>query len=78
MARCMLAFLAAAVLCTAVLAQEVTPAHKGKHGGVEDSYSTYDSSTQRYRPVRDAVHSTARGLAPAWQSRHMHASCTSR
>jgi opacity protein-like surface antigen len=77
MARCMLAFLAAAVLCTAVLAQEVTPAHKGKHGYI-DGYSTYDSSAQRYRPVRDAVHSTARGLAPTWQLLHVHASLTYR
>jgi hypothetical protein len=52
MPRYVLVFLAAAVLCTAVLAQDVIPAHKGKHGDVDYGYSSYDSSIQRYRPVR--------------------------
>jgi hypothetical protein len=51
MVRYVLAFLAAAVLCTAVLAQEVTPAHKDKNGDYYSRYSTYNSETQRYRPV---------------------------
>jgi hypothetical protein len=52
-------------LCCAqqLLAQEVTPAHKGKHGGVKDSYSVYDSNTQRYLPVRDVAQRTAYDLS---------------
>lgn len=52
MARYVLAILAAAVLCTAVLAQDVTPAHKGGHDDSDTKYSVYDSNSQRYRPVR--------------------------
>ncbi|WIA18864.1 hypothetical protein OEZ85_003538 [Tetradesmus obliquus] len=52
MARYVLAILAAAVLCTAVLAQDVTPAHKGGHDDSETKYSVYDSNSQRYRPVK--------------------------
>jgi hypothetical protein len=43
-----LVFLAAALLCTAVLAQDVTPAHRG---GKSDTFSSYDALSQRYRPV---------------------------
>jgi hypothetical protein len=48
MARYALIFLAAALLCTAVLAQDATPAHRG---GTRDTYSTFDTASQRYRPV---------------------------
>ncbi|KAF6255273.1 hypothetical protein COO60DRAFT_235497 [Scenedesmus sp. NREL 46B-D3] len=52
MARYALVFLAAAVLCTAVLAQDVVPAHRGNNGGIHTKYSVYHSNTQRYRPVK--------------------------
>jgi hypothetical protein len=48
MARYALIFLAAALLCTAVLAQDVTPAHRG---GKAETFSSFDSASQRYRPV---------------------------
>jgi hypothetical protein len=69
MARYVLAFLAAAVLCTTVLAQEVNPAHKGKDGEWKYKYSVYDSSSQRYRPVRDCWHGMWE-MAPASHAMH--------
>uniref|UniRef100_A0A383VX44 Dirigent protein n=1 Tax=Tetradesmus obliquus TaxID=3088 RepID=A0A383VX44_TETOB len=52
MARYVLAILAAAVLCTAVAAQEVTPAHKGGDQKITDRVSSFDSASKRYRPVK--------------------------
>jgi hypothetical protein len=57
MARYAMICLAAALLCTAVLAQEVTPAHRG---GTWDAYSSYDTASQRYRPVSEALQTKRR------------------